>query len=82
MISKRKSLEDPFSLEFTVTSFQDKYAVLKNQSSDLKELFWPIRRLPENINVGDKIILKAVTIDHEKDAEYERMRKLLEELVN
>lgn len=56
------------------------FAVLSNEM--LGEFRWPIKNLPENIKIGDVVELKAVTSKIEEEEKYERMRRLLEELIN
>lgn len=82
MALRKSFTEPPFSITCTVIRFEDRYAVLKNPDTNLREFFWPLSKLPENISVGDQIVLKVTNEQIEKEAEYERMRKLLEELVN
>ena len=79
MSLKKKSIEK-YSINATLKSFEDRYAILKTEDS--QEFKWPIKYLPDNINPGDNVILKLGNENTEKNEKYQAMRELLEELVN
>lgn len=72
--------EIPFSLSVKLIRFDERFAVLGHEM--LGEFKWPIKNLPENLKIGDMVILKVNTEKTEADEKYTRMRKLLEELIN
>lgn len=75
---------DTHILTAKLERFEDRYAVLV--SEDGHEIRWPIKKLPDQIKIGDGVELKIHTskgADSEADNEkYANMRKLLEELIN
>ena len=59
---------DIFSLEGTVEKFEDKMAVIKIMGG--QELRWPIKQLPEDIEVGSSLRLTlstAKTMNEERE---------------
>lgn len=60
--------------------FEDRFAVLRNEA--LGEFRWPITNLPQDLQVGQSVTLKAVNPKSENDEKLDRMRTLLEELIN
>lgn len=60
--------------------FEGAFAILSNET--LGEFRWPAQNLPENIKIGEIVQLKIVTSKMEEEEKYERMRRLLEELIN
>lgn len=74
------SPQDFFSLNATLNRFEERFAVLHNES--IGEFRWPIKNLPENVKIGDTVVLKVSTQNSENEEKYENMRKLLEELIN
>lgn len=73
---------DPFSLECHIQGFDGIYAILQNGDNAMGQIRWPIQRLPEKIQPGQKITLKAVSENTENEGQYQIMRQLLEEIVN
>lgn len=73
-------LPDSYTLTGTLSRFEERFAVLSNET--LGEFRWPIKNLPENLTAGDTVQLKVVTSKVEEEEKYERMRRLLEELIN
>lgn len=71
---------DSYTLTAKLERFEAIFAVLSHEM--LGEFRWPIKNLPENIKVGDVVELKAITSKIEEEEKYERMRRLLEELIN
>ena len=71
---------DIYEITFTLERFEDRSAVLRNSESG--ELRWPIKNLPEQVRIGDSVVVKISTQKTEEDEKYARMRKLLEELIN
>lgn len=75
------------TLSAILLRFEEPFAVLGNEA--LGEFRWPRTNLPENLAIGDLIHLQVAqpgaennggAVDEEK--QYERMRRLLEELIN
>lgn len=60
--------------------FEGAFAILSNET--LGEFRWPVQNLPENIKIGETVQLKMITSKIEEEEKYERMRRLLEELIN
>jgi hypothetical protein len=71
---------DSYTLTAKFERFEAIFAVLSNET--IGEFRWPIKNLPENIKPGEMIQLKVVTSKVEEEEKYERMRRLLEELIN
>lgn len=71
---------DQHVLTAKLTRFEDVFAVLINETAG--EFRWPIKNLPDNVRIGDSVQLAVRTAKAEDDEKYERMRKLLEELIN
>ena len=46
------------------------------------EFKWPTKKLPQQLQVGETVVIKINTAQIEKEEEYSKMRKLLEELIN
>ncbi len=72
--------EIPFSLSAKLIRFEERFAVLGHEM--LGEFKWPLKNLPDELKIGDTVILKVSTQKLEADEKYARMRKLLEELIN
>lgn len=81
-MKKKIANPDPFSLECSIQGFDGTYAILQNGDSAMGQIRWPIHRLPEKIQPGQKITLKAVPENAEHEGQYQIMRQLLEEIVN
>lgn len=60
--------------------FEEQFAVLQHEA--LGEFKWPIKNLPDDVKIGDTVSIKISSPGAEKEEQYERMRKLLEELIN
>lgn len=73
-------LPNSYTLTAKLERFEERFAVLSNET--LGEFRWPIKNLPENLTAGDMVQLKVVTSKTEEEEKYERMRRLLEELIN
>lgn len=80
MVDPNPPTTDFFSLPAVLKRFEDRFAVLQNES--VGEIKWPIKNLPENVQIGGTVTLKISTQKVEEDEKYARMRKLLEELIN
>lgn len=81
-MKKKIANSDPFSLECHIQGFDGTYAILQNGDSAIGQIRWPIHHLPEKIQPGQKITLKAISENAEQESEYGIMRQLLEEIVN
>ncbi|MFA6521393.1 MAG: DUF3006 family protein [Candidatus Gracilibacteria bacterium] len=75
---------DANTLYSKLTRFEERYAVLV--AEDGSEIRWPIKNLPDQIQIGDsvelKINTKKIAEAQVEDEKYANMRKLLEELIN
>lgn len=71
---------DSYTLTAKLERFEGTLAVLSHEM--LVEFRWPIKNLPENIKPGEMVQFKVVTSKTEEEEQYERMRRLLEELIN
>lgn len=60
--------------------FEGRFAVLSSDS--MGEFRWPRQNLPENSKIGEILNIQIITEKGEQDEKYERMRRLLEELIN
>jgi hypothetical protein len=69
-----------FSITAKLERIEGEFAVLRNEA--MGEFKWPLAKLPAGVKVGDTVTLKVNSSDVEKDEQYARMRKLLEELIN
>ena len=70
------------SLQFTITEFNHKFAVLYNSKYNLK-INWPIKELSHDIEVGHTINLSQVFPEPKnQDKNETELKKLLEELIN
>lgn len=59
---------------------EEYYAVLINEQ--MGEFRWPAACLPPDIAPGENIEISVKKAGQEKNEQYERMRQLLEELIN
>ena len=66
-------------LPVMLARFEERFAVLVHEESEIR---WPIRYLPDSINIGDTVTLKLLTKQQADEEKYVRMRRLLEELIN
>ena len=80
-IKKRKK-SNPHSIPCKLERFEEQFAVLNPENSELPEFRWPIQKLPEGIKKGETFVLKIGRENIEEEEQYKAMRKLLEELVN
>lgn len=73
----------PQDNSYTITAilerFEDRFAVLRNEVGEFR---WPIANLPQEIQIGQTVTLKVVNTSSENDEKLQRMRKVLEELIN
>lgn len=69
-----------YSIQAKLERFEERFAVLQNET--FGEFRWPIKLLPEDIQIGESIIIKASAAKSEEKNKYAKMRKLLEELIN
>jgi hypothetical protein len=65
-------------LEFNVLKFENKFAILEN--AIYGKINWPIKRLPDEINIGAKVYLTAQL--NEPNNKNTNLKQLLEELIN
>lgn len=72
--------QDQYSIQATLERFEDKFAVLKNETYG--EFRWPVKNLPEDLQIGETILIKISTQKLEQEEKFEQMRRLLEELIN
>lgn len=72
--------QDSYSITAKLEKFEGEFAVLTNEV--IGEFKWPIRKLPEGLNLGEEIVIKLNTKEIAQEEQYARMRKLLEELIN
>jgi hypothetical protein len=69
------------SLEFTVINFEHKFAILENNT--FGKINWPIKKLPDEIEIGSKIYLSAsINQPENQNKESTDIKKLLEEIIN
>lgn len=73
-------MSDKLEVEFILRKFQDRNAVLYNESTG--EIFWPIKKLPDNLEVGETITLRLVTAESVEQEHSEILKKVLEEIIN
>lgn len=65
----------------TLAGFEGPYALLS--LSDSNELIrWPKSKVPGQAQIGDTLLLEAISLETLQEEELNRMRKLLEELIN
>lgn len=74
------AIQEPSPLTAKLERFEERFAVLSNEL--LGEFRWPIRNLPQRIEVGEMVQFKIATPKVEEEEKYARMRRLLEELIN
>lgn len=68
-------------LEFTVINFENKYAILQNQI--FGKINWPIKKLPEEVEIGSTVFLSASLESPTQDSSQNlNIKKLLEEIIN
>lgn len=67
-------------LNFLLERFEERNAILRNEA--VGEIRWPIRLLPEELKVGDSVMLKLATPKQNEQEKYKLMRRLLEEIIN
>mgnify|MGYP001561701106 CR=1 FL=1 len=67
-------------LTANIIGFDGMYAVLN--IPEAPDMRWPIRHLPEGVDVGSPVQIKMITAKTENEEKFERMRKVLEELIN
>ena len=72
--------QDFYSLTAKLERFEERFAILTNEN--VGEFRWPIKNLPENVKIGDTVVLKVSTQQLENDEKYIHMRRLLEDLIN
>jgi hypothetical protein len=72
--------QDSYSLPAKLERFEGEFAVLRNEI--IGEFKWPTKKLPQQLQVGETVVIKINTAQIEKEEEYSKMRKLLEELIN
>jgi hypothetical protein len=65
------------NLEFTITGFIQKMAILENEKYNFK-INWPIKELDHSIEVGHKVTIGS----NAENIENPDIKKLLEELIN
>lgn len=86
--AKLKTIEDGLAEFILGSDFSE-----ESEAPDENTFFWPVSKLPEGIQLGDKVNVSLELTNKEermqqlqkkKDQElkYDEMRKLLEELVN
>lgn len=73
-------MNDKLQVEFTLKKFQDRNAVLYNESTG--QIFWPIKKLPDNLEPGDTVTLRLVTEESLEQEHTEILKKVLEEIIN
>lgn len=78
----QKTIPHPFSVECYVERFDGKYAILKNGEAEMGAIRWPIHKLPENIQIDEKVTLRMTGAGIADDREYLAKKKLLEEIIN
>lgn len=71
---------DDSNIQFILDRFEERYAVLRHELHG--EIRWPIKYLPETTRIGEPIMVCAFTEQQQKDQQYDKMRRLLEELIN
>jgi hypothetical protein len=68
------------SLTFTITKFEGKFAILNNQT--FGELKWPIKKMPDLVEVGHTIVLGVLTNLNKSELSDKQLKSLLDELIN
>lgn len=69
------------SLSVEVREMKEDQSILECLETH-SQLQWPTSKLPPQTQMGDRFVLQLKAQDHEETSELERMRRLLEELVN
>jgi hypothetical protein len=69
-------------LEFQIINFENKYAILDHPI--YKNLKWPIKELPADIEIGSFITLGSTIqpLNFQSDQNPDTLKKLLEDLIN
>jgi hypothetical protein len=70
------------SIQYTVIDFQNKFAILTN--AIFGEIKWPIKKLPDNIEIGQTVTIGANQANQKSDeAKYHNqdIKNLLQELI-
>ena len=67
------------ALNFKIIRFEDKFAILVNEH--FGEIKWPIKKLPESIQLNNEITLGVIEGNLE-NLQDEKLKMLLEELIN
>ncbi|MBI2463940.1 hypothetical protein HYV57_03205 [Candidatus Peregrinibacteria bacterium] len=72
--------QDTCQVQVTLEKFEERYAILRSPHGF--EYRWPIKNLPESIQIGETIFLTLKTDNMLKDQQYKNMRELLTEMIN
>ncbi len=73
-------MSDKLEVEFILKKFQDRNAVLYNESTG--NILWPIKKLPDYLEIGDQVTLRLVTEESIEQEHSEILKKVLEEIIN
>lgn len=69
-----------YKLEFTLSRFEERMAVIYNDT--IGEIKWPIKNLPEDLNIDDKFHLKAISPESQEQEQVHALQQTLELLIN
>jgi hypothetical protein len=72
--------ENKYQITGILKGFQERCALIESEEGQIFN--WPIKYLPENIKINDKVTLKLGSENTENNEKYQAMRDLLTELVN
>ncbi|MEA3304395.1 MAG: hypothetical protein U9Q15_01350 [Patescibacteria group bacterium] len=88
MLTIDQALDHQFnhSLEAKILSFEDRFAILEIQTPydtpKANTLYWPIKNLSEDINIGDTLRLDMSTQASRKKEQEDIARKVFEQMIN
>lgn len=77
---KTHTPKDTYQIQAALEKFEERYAILRSPLGF--EYRWPIKHLPDNIQIGETIFLSIKTENMLKDEQYKNMRDLLTEMIN
>jgi len=69
-----------YTLSFTLIRFEQRIAVIYNDT--IGEIQWPIKNLPEDLQIDDKFTLKAISPESQEQEQVHALQQTLELLIN
>jgi len=69
-----------YNLEFTLSRFEERMAIIYNDI--IGEIKWPIKNLPEDLQIDDNFTLKAISPESQEQEQVHALQQTLELLIN